>query len=139
MLMASVRDRARRSVALTELELFMGGVCRNDISFLRNFQVLMLVLLIQVVSVQWLVESQSKLVLDWGEVLRLADNAQGRLAHGILLSGRNLILFKLIVVPCVARDSSIAPSDALLHKSLGIVIPAAPAARKRVLAPSSLI
>ena len=117
----------------------MSGVSRNDISFLRYFQVLVLVLLIQVVSIQWLVESQSKLVLDWGEVLWLADNAQGRLAHGILVNGRYLILFKLIVVPCVARDCPIAPSDALLHKSLGIVIPAASAARKRVLAPSGLI
>ena len=54
MLMATlsyVRNLTRCSIALAELELFLSGVSRNYISFLRNFQVLVLVLLIQVVSI----------------------------------------------------------------------------------------
>ena len=75
MLMATlsdVRNLTRCSIAFAELEFFLGGVCRNYISFLCDFQVLVLVLLIQVVSIQWLVECHSKLVLDWSEVLRLS-------------------------------------------------------------------
>ena len=141
MLMATlsdVRNLTRCSIAFAELEFLLGWVCRNYISFLCDLQVLVLVLLIQVVSIQWLVECQSKLVLHWSKVLRLPYYTQGRLSHGILLSAGSLILFKLIV-PCVARYCSIATSDALLHESLCIVISAAPAARERVLASSSLI
>ena len=93
---------------------------------------LILVLLIQVVSIQWLVKRKPQLVLNRCKMLRLTDDAQVRLAHSVHLGGRRWILFK-VVESGVAGDGPVAAGDALLDESLSVMVPASPAARKRVL------
>ena len=136
-------DGARGSVAFAQLEFFLGRLRSHHIALLlHHFQMLVLMLLVQVVAVQgsvWLVERQSELMLYRCEVLRLPDDAQVGLAHRIDLGCHRrllLILFK-VVESGVAGDRPVATRDALLHEALRVMVPASPAARKRVLACST--
>jgi len=107
------------AVSLVVFEVFLGRRWRDHISFRHHFQVLVLVVLVQVVAIQGpirLVERLAQLVFDRSEVLRLPDNAQMRLAH------RRLHLHcLLLLLRCV---STISTGDTLLDKSFSVMIAA---------------